>query len=477
MTLWLVVTGMTCSSPPTDSAGPDTSVADDSTAPTDTVDTGRAPDSGSPDTVDTAGRADSAGDTEVVDTAPADTAPPHVSAELTTDDAHRLVTGLSAGDGLGRSLAWVGDSDGDGLPELAVHASPEDVTWVLTPDGLTEQSLVDANARYVFDEHSQQNALAAIDLDCDGLDDLALGSPGTDETYDAYSYGAVLVEQAPLDRFVDLPSDPWVAFLGEGMKDMMGEQPANLGDLDGDGCDDLGFASGSGEMAYIVDGPVTATGWIQMPGDHVKMIDERGGYPRQLAGGDLDGDGYGDVAMTWQDTLFALSGPITHTLNLGSRADAEILGDEGDAVVSADWDGDGYDDVLTGYATGHAKLYLGPLTSGLSASQAVLQLTGSNDFGDDVALLPADGGDVGVVAVSAPRSDAVYVWRDLVSGSVDDGDADLVLSAVSASSYIGYGIVFADVDLDGAEDLLVTVSGHDSYTGAVYAWTAGAMGI
>jgi len=89
-----------------------------------------------------------------------------------------------AGGELGGGLSAAGDVDGDGQPDLAAGASGEDgsgaaYVWTDTGDGLELQS------RLVADDPDEGDlfghALGAGDLDGDGYDDLVVSAPNDDE--------------------------------------------------------------------------------------------------------------------------------------------------------------------------------------------------------------------------------------------------------------------------------------------------------
>jgi hypothetical protein len=158
--------------------------------------------------------------------------------------------------------------------------------------------------------------------------------------------------------------------------------------------------------------------------DGGKLADPRGAaagsFGQACAGvGDLDGDGYADVAVTGADTsLLAFiyyGGPHglrsgTATLNAGSAsghsADELTVGPAGDV------DGDGYTDL---FVAGPAGLHLHRGGSGGVASAASITMAGT--FGAAAGIGDADGDGYADVVV-APGACATPV--QILAGSMRD---------------------------------------------------------
>ncbi|MGC0205105.1 VCBS repeat-containing protein [Streptomyces levis] len=201
---------------------------------------------------------------------------------------------VSAHDEYGMSLA-VADFDGDGRPDLAVGSTGSDV-WIhrsfTKTNGSTSRSELATGLRGGAGLAGAQS-LAAGDIDGDGTDDLvATGSQASD-----YEDGAMVFLGAPsgLTRQTFLKSGGW--------------ELATVGDLNGDGHDDVVTAdyggdakSLGGSVSVYPGGPDGARTSPQITVDQdtpgVPGADEEGDwFGNDLSIADVDGDGYGDLAV------------------------------------------------------------------------------------------------------------------------------------------------------------------------------------
>ena len=154
-----------------------------------------------------------------------------------------------------------------------------------------------------------------------------------------------------------------VVSLGE--SEMIGGGKGGLftaGDQNGDGCTDVAFATGgdfdaSAGTTRIFSGPVT--GDIDIEHDWtVTLVGEPDDWAFEPFTGDVNGDGAADWIIGGseiQDGLggvYVAFGPVTTSLELGSEADALLLGENdlkgGEDHEATDLDGDGFDDLLVG---------------------------------------------------------------------------------------------------------------------------------
>ena len=229
------------------------------------------------------------------------------SARLWSADAR--LRGEAAGDQAGSAVAVVGDTDGDGLADLAVGAPYEHgsgswtgaVYLVLgTPRGTMDLSLADAKWTGRGAGGLAGSALAGGDVDGDGYADLLVGAPGDDAG--GTGAGAAFLLRGPLSAAGSL-ADAAAILVGENGDDAAGSAVALPGDLDGDGTSDLALgarledsALSDGGAVYLVLGP--ASGTLDLSAASAKLQAAGAGdhLGAALAAGDLDGDGWPDLA-------------------------------------------------------------------------------------------------------------------------------------------------------------------------------------
>lgn len=318
--------------------------------------------------------------------------------------ADRTVVGGGVGDALGRAVCRVDDANGDGVDDYAVAAPYDDVPAIF---GIT---LVDAGNVQLFSGTDgsflrawfggQSGGLLGFsidgggDVDGDGRGDLVAGEPwsgasdegrarvwsgrtgatiydvrGTDGEAELTGHAVALGDadgDARADFAVGRPFQDFFVFGGgvenqggvdlyagrvdwilEGLGEQLGDVVAALGDVDGDGWDDLAYGGAglSGEFYF--------SGWEVRSGRTSAVIhaDHSGsGGGGSLAGiEDVNGDGRADFLVGNPDVGLVevrsgTNGAVLHTLAAGP-ADARF----GAAVADAgDVTGDGVHDVIVG---------------------------------------------------------------------------------------------------------------------------------
>ena len=285
-----------------------------------------------------------------------------------------------------------------------------------------------------------------------------------------------------------------------------GSSVAHVGDVNGDGYDDLAVGAWGENRVWVFPG---TTGSLALVGAPIEGADNLERFGERVAGaGDVNGDGYDDLVVSARVPNVSDPGRSSGRayVYLGgpdgvSTVAASTLTTQGDTSVvvgacgAGDVNGDGYDDVALGAggATGNAgRVYVfhgGP--DGLSEAPATT-LVGVDLMGQfGLTLSPArdvngDGyGDlfVGAPYASEPRDGGiaerigkVFVFHGGPAGLGARPSTTLVGASYGAG--LGGGIApGADFDGDGYDDLFVGAQGQPAYQGSASLYRGGPEGL
>ena len=296
------------------------------------------------------------------------------------------------------------------------------------------------------------------DLDDDGVDDLAVGAIGDDDGGDEYSNrGAVWILFINADGTVKSHqkiSDTEGGFTGElDVDDWFGSAVASLGDLDGDGVDDIAVSAkvdGDG-------GPGRGAVWILFlhadgtVKSHQKISSTEGGFTGTLDNwdsfgqsviplGDLDGDGVSELAV---GAILDADGGI-------SRGAVWILFLDNDGTVKS-----------------HQKI--SDTEGGFTGT-----LDNGDRFGGSLAFIgDLDGNGVGDLAVGAAGDDdgganhgAIWILFLNRDGTVEShqkiSDTEGGFTGILSDDELGRSVAsMDDIDGDGVGDLAVGAMDDD----------------
>ncbi|MFT5583898.1 MAG: hypothetical protein ACI9VR_001482 [Cognaticolwellia sp.] len=268
-------------------------------------------------------------------------------------------------------------------------------------------------------------------------------------------------------------------------------------DIDADGYQELVVGAGDVDQLYVYPG--SASG-LDTASEEI-LSSSLGSFGGPLASGDVNGDGYPDLAV--QDGSNTATVSILHgsASGLNSTSEYSISASDGAALdafgaalsMAGDLNGDGYADLIVGATRADAPLaesgalyiYLGSST-GLSASSEQKLVpsdsVGTHYFGTDAIIVADQDGDgLDEVAVGAPGDNsftgAVYLYFGSSTGVSAATESKIT---VSGTYHFGSTLSAADVDGDGYSDLLVgsprgPVSGSGS--GRVYTFYGAATGL
>lgn len=163
-----------------------------------------------------------------------------VSVDTSLADADATWEGVLAGDRTGYALDAVGDTDGDGLPDLMIGAwkaaDGGGSVYLVSGTDRGVKSLADAPARIDGAGSVGFSLSRAGDIDLDGLDDALVGVPYDAEA--AFSAGAAWLFRGPMAGALD-KDDAALVLTGEDAHDLAGFAVSGGGDTNADGLPDL----------------------------------------------------------------------------------------------------------------------------------------------------------------------------------------------------------------------------------------------
>ncbi|MCP3906107.1 MAG: hypothetical protein GY715_20990 [Planctomycetes bacterium] len=376
---------------------------------------------------------------------------------------------LFDGDGFGAAAAEIGDLDGDGWRDMIIGAPGDDdggndrgAVWVLFMNGdgtvASEVKISDTAGGFdgaLFDGDGFGSAVTGIgDLNGDGVPDVAVGAPFSDEPPGLDDEGAVWLLFMNANGTV--ASESKIAntsggFGGTvGVADFFGSSVAAIGDVDGNGIMDLAAGAPGRDLDGADDGAVwivfmAATLEVQT---QTEITEGQAGFGGALAGegrfgasvtalGDLNFDGVDDVAVgepladgalgsVWVLFLVGDGSVISEqeiTAGVGGLGDVLQPGDEFGSAVErlVDLDGNGVVEIGVGAAgsdlgTSRGALWIvfmkgdGTVLTQFGIAAGVGGFTGNLDpgdrFGEALAMLSDNNGDgLPELAIGAPFDD------------------------------------------------------------------------
>ena len=353
-------------------------------------------------------------------------------------------------------------------------------------------------------------SVAILDFNGDGDQDIAIGAPGADPN--GAQSGAVYIFYGPLSADGEVETTTAdVTIMGIRPNDFAGWDVANLGDVDGDGVDDIGIGAPRFYAVYdnvakpyaaVVYGDAAHAGTLDLTSSADVIIEgsalgEYTGY--ELAGGgDINGDGFDDIAIGSPNATGAsgavfvflgggLSGLYETDRDENVKFEAKDVKDQlGWTLAFGDFDGDTNADLAMGAPqsnsgglepnAGEVYVFMGgqvlaPVENVSGADYSFYGRWGSK-LGSAVASAGDQNGDgKDELLVGSPkwyqgalgRAGAVFQFNGgAYSGAYDTTGNDAFIYGQLQDSLFGNVIAAGDFDNDGTPDVLVGAERMDS---------------
>ncbi len=367
---------------------------------------------------------------------------------------------------LGLPVAFAGDVNGDGHGDLLVgnpgENSDDGAAYLFYggPDFDGDMELVDADARFFGDQNNQAGFAVAGggDLDGDGLDDLVFGQP---RAFGDDGAAIVFLGDVSMPDQIDIGEAQWM--LRGTDREAAGYALDIVGDVDGDGVDDLLVGapetpSGDG-AAYLMPGAGTsglpggemslASASIRLSGEVAESRGDDAAGSVISSVGDLDGDGFADMAI-------------------GAPASDSSVGGRSGAVWIVFGSSQGLSERATEASLNDVALRLVGDVAGAEAGASVAARGDiDGDFHTDLLV-----GAPGKTAPNDSVSGAVYLIGDFaelrssVGDTVDLSDAQMVIYGSEPDELFGASVsAVEDIDGDGRSEILIASPNRD-YNGA-----------
>lgn len=270
-----------------------------------------------------------------------------------------VLRGQRAGEYFGNAVTGIGDVNDDGYDDLAVAARGPHIrtgrVYVYfggaPPDSIADVVMAETPEGSVWSGFAFGHAIArAGDVNDDGVDDLIVGWPSRNQDLGA---ACIYFGGANFDSVADVVLAPT-----NGAGSCVGWSVAGLGDVNGDGIDDLAIGTQhSGGMIYPPQAYIYFGGEALLAQTPANIRAPSSDHASSVTGvEDMSGDGIRDVAVGWME--YGASTPTgSMSLYFGgaqmdTAADRVFVTEDpfndryGMAVDGADIDGDGFGDVF-----------------------------------------------------------------------------------------------------------------------------------
>ncbi|MCP4809968.1 MAG: hypothetical protein GY884_31925 [Proteobacteria bacterium] len=348
------------------------------------------------------------------------------------------------------------DIDGDGYDDLFMTGSDYyydsygNYSGALYYGGSLSGDIDPDDADVLFSGNLSQYSVQAhvsSDVDGDGQDDIVYSDYANYSSYIGYLY-VFMGSSISSGNSYELGTDADTVWTGDSSSDYAGTALGG-GDIDGDGYDDLLIGAYGADQGttnsgsvYLVHGQASA--WSSGVVDDEASVTFYGegassalGSTTRQQTGDYDDDGTLDVALTSlaDESVYVFYGATSLSGKVRvDSADVIITGSDpsyfGLSMITADFDGDGADDLAIG-----APDYTNPYYY---------------SYADE------------------PGSVYLFYGADMAAGTYAATDASVTLEGAGSADFFGLSMAAADMSGDGNDDLIISAPGYPARYGRVW---------
>lgn len=408
---------------------------------------------------------------------PLPTAPSAPAGLLSLADAAVRLEGSREEAELGYRGLTAGDLDGDGRLELVADEHGSNIQVLFAGDPPRD---VDHGRR-------PSASFAAVDVHDVPGEELVIGATIAGSSF--YTGGAPTVAWV---RSVDRCDSSVLTLLthraNPASSEIIDYQVHRIGDLDGDGDDDLAIgqtSSGNEPTQGVVWLLHQVQDRLELDADaDARLLGQRSHARARLhSDADFDGDGLTELILSMDPPhadahTLLVEGPLSGTLVLepGLWFEPSDIGIPVIRAAGGDLDADGTPDLVAS-SQDRLEVFADPFADRAQQAIPIATLAPldpgalSPTFASD---LDGDGHDELILAEpEAAGTGVVSIWYGPVAGTVDPADADAWLISASPGEQIGDAVLGpGDLDGDGYGDLILGARTLEDH-GAVYLWQGG----